>query len=146
MKKLFYSFLFLSSATLFAQKNASTRFAVANDVVGTVDMFSSTNLKGFVQSSRTFKSAAELPQNLKKYNAIAENGLVEYKLKPGLGALDRLPLSDLNAQYNLEKNTPVLIDGYEFADTDMKVFGDLLIDVQVIDNKGSKAVSITTKK
>ncbi len=145
MKKLFYSFLLLSSATLFAQKNSSTRFAVANDIVGTVDMFS-TNHKNYIQSSRTFKSAAELPQNLKKFNAIAENGLVEYKLKAGLGALDRLPLSDLNAQYNLAKNTPVLIDGYEFANTDTLIYGDLLSNVQVIDNKGSKAVSVTTKK
>jgi len=145
MKKLFYSFLLLSSATLFAQKNSSTRFAVANDIVGTVDMFS-TNLKSYVQSLRTFKSSAELPQNLKKFNTIAENGLVEYKLKSGLGALDRLALSDLNAQHNLEKNTPVLIDGYEFADTDTLIYGDLLGNVQVIDNKGSKAVSVTTKK
>ncbi|MDQ1162697.1 hypothetical protein QE422_003065 [Chryseobacterium sp. SORGH_AS 447] len=145
MKKLFYSFLLLSSATLFAQKNTSTRFAVANDIVGTVDMFS-TNLKGYVQSSRTFKSAAELPQNLKKFNAIAANGLVEYKLKAGLGTLDRLALSDLNAQYNLAKNTPVLIDGYEFANTDTLVYGDLLSNVQVVDNKGSKAVSVMTKK
>ncbi len=145
MKKLFYSFLLLSSATLFAQKNSSTRFAVANDIVGTVDMFS-TNLKSYVQSSRTFKSATELPQNLKKFNAIAENGLVEYKLKAGSGTLDRLPLSDLNAQYNLAKNTPVLIDGYEFANTDTLIYGDLLSNVQVIDNKGSKAVSVTTKK
>lgn len=145
MKKLFYSFLLLSSATLFAQKNASARFAVANDIVGTVDMFS-TNLKSYVQSSRTYKSPAELPQNLKKFSTIAENGLVEYKLKPGLGALDRLPLSDLNAQYNLEKNTPVLIDGYEFTNTDMMIYGDALINVQLADHKGSKAVSITTKK
>ncbi len=145
MKKLFYSFLLLSSATLFAQKNASTRFAVANDIVGTVDMFS-TNLKGYVQSSHPFKSAAELPQNLKKFGPIADKGLVEYKLKAGLGTLDRLALSDLNAQYNLAKSTPVLIDGYEFANTDTLVYGDLLRDVKVIDYNGSKAVSVTTKK
>ncbi|WP_394660300.1 hypothetical protein [uncultured Chryseobacterium sp.] len=145
MKKLLYSFLLLSSATLFAQKNTSTRFAVANDIVGTVDMFSN-NLKGYVQSSRTFRSSAELPQNLKKFGNIADNGLVEYKLKSGLGTLDRLSLADLNTQYNLAKNTPVLIDGYEFVDTDTLVYGDILRNVKVVDNNGSKTVSVSTQK
>ncbi|WP_294234000.1 hypothetical protein [Chryseobacterium endophyticum] len=145
MKKLLYSFLLLSSATLFAQKNTSTRFAVANDIVGTVDMFSN-NLKGYVQSSRTFRSSAELPQNLKKFVNIADNGLVEYKLKSGLGTLDRLSLADLNTQYNLAKNTPVLIDGYEFANTDTLVYGDILRNVKVVDNNGSKTVSVSTQK
>ncbi len=145
MKKLLYSFLLLSSATLFAQKNTSTRFAVANDIVGTVDMFSN-NLKGYVQSSRTFRFSAELPQNLKKFVNIADNGLVEYKLKSGLGTLDRLSLADLNTQYNLAKNTPVLIDGYEFANTDTLVYGDILRNVKVVDNNGSKTVSVSTQK
>lgn len=145
MKKLLYSFLLLSSATLFAQKNTSTRFAVANDIVGTVDMFSN-NLKGYVQSSRTFRFSAELPQNLKKFGNIADNGLVEYKLKSGLGTLDRLSLADLNTQYNLAKNTPVLIDGYEFANTDTLVYGDILRNVKVVDNNGSKTVSVSTQK
>ncbi|WP_295220671.1 hypothetical protein [uncultured Chryseobacterium sp.] len=145
MKKLLYSFLLLSSATLFAQKNTSTRFAVANDIVGTVDMFSN-NLKGYVQSSRTFRSSAKLPQNLKKFVNIADNGLVEYKLKSGLGTLDRLSLADLNTQYNLAKNTPVLIDGYEFANTDTLVYGDILRNVKVVDNNGSKTVSVSTQK
>ncbi len=145
MKKLLYSFLLLSSATLFAQKNTSTRFAVANDIVGTVDMFSN-NLKGYVQSSRTFRSSAELPQNLKKFVNIADNGLVEYKLKSGLGTLDRLSLADLNTQYNLAKNTPVLIDGYEFVNTDTLVYGDILRNVKVVDNNGSKTVSVSTQK
>lgn len=145
MKKLLYSFLLLSSATLFAQKNTSIRFAVANDIVGTVDMFSN-NLKGYVQSSRTFRFSAELPQNLKKFVNIADNGLVEYKLKSGLGTLDRLSLADLNTQYNLAKHTPVLIDGYEFANTDTLVYGDILRNVKVVDNNGSKTVSVSTQK
>jgi|UPI000647CCD1 hypothetical protein len=143
MKKLLYSFLLLSSATLFAQKNTATKFAVANDIVGTVDMFNA--YKSRIQSTQTYK-AANLPQNLKKFGYIAENGLVEYKLKSGQGVLDRLPLSELNAQYGLAKNTPVFIDGYEFTNTDTLVFGDILGNMEVIDNKGSKAVSIITKK
>ncbi|MDR6157961.1 hypothetical protein QF023_001477 [Chryseobacterium sp. SLBN-27] len=145
MKKLLYSFLLLSSATLFAQKNASTKFAVADDIVGTVDMFTA-NHKNTIQSTQTYKSAAQLPQNLKKYSFIAENGLVEYKLKNDQGAIDRISLSELNVQYGLAKETPVFIDGYEFKNTDTKVFGDILNNMEVIDNQGTKAVSITTKK
>lgn len=144
MKKLLYSFLLLSSATLFAQKNASTKFAVADDIVGTVDMFTA-NHKDAIQSTQTYKSAAQLPQNLKKYSFIADNGLVEYKLKNGQGTIDRIALSEINTQYGIAKDTPVLIDGYEFKNTDTKVFGDILNNMKVVDNNGAKAVSITTK-
>ena len=143
MKKLLYSFLLLSSATLFAQKNPATKFAVANNIVGTVDMFNAHKSK--IQSTQTYK-AANLPQNLKKFGYIAENGLVEYKFKSGQDVFDRLALSELNAQYGLAKNTPVFIDGYEFTNTDTLVFGDILGNMEIIDNKGSKAVSIITKK
>ncbi len=144
MKKLLYSFLLLSSATLFAQKNASTKFAVADDIVGTVDMFTA-NHKSSIQSARIYKSAAELPQNLKKYSFIADNGLVEYKLKGNQRGIDRISLAEINTQYGLAKDTPVIIDGYEFKNSDVKVFGDILNNMHVIDNNGAKAVSITTK-
>lgn len=143
MKKLLYSFLLLSSATLFAQKNPQARFAVANDIVGTVDMFTAHH-KNSIQSTRTYKTAAELPQNLKKFGSIADNGLVEYKLKNGIGALDRLALSEVNIQFGLPKETPVLIDGYEFTNTDTLVYGDILYNMQPVDHNGKKAVSITT--
>ncbi|AZA57979.1 hypothetical protein [Chryseobacterium shandongense] len=144
MKKLLYSFLLLSSATLFAQKNASTKFAVANDIVGTVDMFTA-NHKNAIQSTQTYKSVAQLPQSLKKYSFIAENGLVEYKLKSDQDGIDRIALSEINEQYGLAKDTPVIIDGYEFKNSDTKVFGDILNHMKVVDNNGTKAVSITTK-
>jgi hypothetical protein len=145
MKKLFYSFLLLSSATLFAQKNTNAKFVVANDIVGTVDMFTA-NHKNSIQSKHTYKSAAELPQNLKKFNYIADNGLVEYKLKSGMGTIDRLALSEINVQFGLPEATPVFIDGYEFTNTGTLVYGDILSNMQVIDRNGKKAVSITTTK
>ncbi|WPO84015.1 hypothetical protein SD427_06705 [Chryseobacterium sp. JJR-5R] len=145
MKKLLYSFLLLSSATLFAQKSPQAKFAVANDIVGTADMFTA-NHKNAIQSTRTYKTAAELPQNLKKFSYIADNGLVEYKLKNGMSALDRLTLSDVNIQFGLPKETPVLIDGYEFTNTDTLVYGDILYNMEAVDHNGKKAVSITTTK
>lgn len=145
MKKLFYSFLLLSSATLFAQKDASVKFAVADGIVGTVDMFTGS-YKNSVEDSHSYKSAAELPQNLKKYSFMADNGLVEYKLKKNQGALDKTKLSDLNVLYGLAKDTPVFIDGYEFKNTSMIIFSELVSNPTVINNKGQKAVAVTTKK
>ncbi|WP_027378424.1 hypothetical protein [Chryseobacterium daeguense] len=143
MKKLLYSFLLLSSATLFAQKNPATKFAVANDIVGTVDMF--TMHKDAVKGSQVYKTAASLPQNLKKYSSIAENGLVEYKFKTGQDNIDRLPLSDLNIQYMIPEETPVYIDGYEFTNTKTLVFGDILTKMEAKDKDGKKTLFITTK-
>lgn len=146
MKKIFYSFLLLSSVTLFAQKNASVQFAVANDIVGTTDLFAGS-LKNSIESTRSYKSSAELPQNLKKYSFMADNGLVEYKLKKNqVAALDRTSLSALNVRYGLAKETPVFIDGYEFKNTSLIIFEELLNKVNVIDSNGSKALSVTTKK
>ncbi|MFC3161466.1 hypothetical protein SAMN05443633_101552 [Chryseobacterium arachidis] len=145
MKKLFYSFLLLSSVTLFAQKNTATRFAVANDIVGTVDMFTS-NHKGSIQSTQTYKTAASLPQNLKKFNYIADNGLVEYKLKKGHDNIDRVAVFEVLAQFGLPEGSSVLIDGYEFTDPKTLLFGDILNHMKTIDYNGKKAVSITTKQ
>lgn len=142
MKKLFYSFLILSSATLFAQKNPSTKFAVANDVVGTVDMFNGK--KDIIQSMNVYKTNANLPQNLKKFSYLADQGIVEFKLKKGYENLDRITLAQLNEQQNIAKDTPVLIDGYEFSDTGTNVFGDILANVEVKDYNGKKSLFITT--
>ncbi|WP_370899725.1 hypothetical protein [Chryseobacterium gossypii] len=143
MKKIFYSLLVFSSATLFAQKNTTTKFAVANDIVGTVDMFN--NKKNIIQSMNVYKTPANLPQNLKKYSYLAENGIVEFKIKNGYENLDRISLAQLNEQQNIAKETPVFIDGYEFTDTDTKVFGDILTKMEVKDNAGKKTLFIKTK-
>ncbi|WP_080778711.1 hypothetical protein [Chryseobacterium phocaeense] len=138
MKKLLYSFLLLSSATLFAQKNPSVKFAVANDIVGTVGMFNAK--KAIVQSSNVYKSAAGLPQGLKKYSFLAEKGLTEFKIKNGYEALDRISLAEVNKQNGVSENTPVIIEGYEFPDTNMKIYGDIMGNVEVKDYNGKKTV------
>lgn len=145
MKKLLYSFLLLSSATLFAQKNTATKFAVANDIVGTVDMF--TNYKKVIQSSQVYKTQAALPQNLKKFNSLAEkNGLTEFKFNTKQYNIDSVVLSDMNLQHELPKDNPVFIDGYELTDSNTYVFGDILAKMEVKNNDGKKALFISTKK
>jgi hypothetical protein len=143
MKKILYSFLLLSSATLLAQKNPATKFAVANDIVGTVDMFNAH--KSAIQSSQVYKTPANLPQNLKKYSSIAENGLVEYKIKNGQENIYRLPVSDLIVLYQIAENTPVYIDGYEFTNTKTLVFGEILTKMEAKDKDGKRTLFITTK-
>ncbi|MBT2623366.1 MULTISPECIES: hypothetical protein [Chryseobacterium] len=144
MKKILYSFLLFSSACLFGQKNPATKFAVANDIVGTVDMFNTK--KDFVQSMNLYKTPANLPQNLKKFGYIAENGLAEVKIKKGYENLDRLTLGELNTLNNLPKETPVMIEGYEFTNMDTRVFGDILAKVEVKDYNGKKSLFVTTTK
>jgi len=142
MKKILYSFLILSSVALSAQKNPSVKFAVANDIVGTVGMFNAK--KTIVQSSNVYKSSASLPQGLKKYSFIADNGLTEVKIKNGFEGLDRVSLAELNSQYGVPENTPVFIEGYEFTDSSTKIYGDMMGNVDVKDYNGKKTVFLST--
>ncbi|KMQ63145.1 hypothetical protein ACM46_14500 [Chryseobacterium angstadtii] len=141
MKKILYSFLILSSAALSAQKSSSVKFAVANDVVGTVGMFNAR--KAIVQSSSVYKSPAGLPQGLKKYSFLADRGLTEVKIKNGLDGLDRISLAQLNSQYGIPESNPVLIEGYEFTDTSLKIYGDIIGATEVKDYNGKKTVFLT---
>lgn len=144
MKKLLYSLLIFASASLFAQKNPSAKFAVANDIVGTVDMFNVR--KNIIQSTNVYK-AANLPQGLKKYSYIAQNGLTEFKIKSGFeGTFDRISLANLNEQYNIPKDTPVFIEGYEFPDTETVVYGDILAKMEAKDYNGKKTLFISTQR
>lgn len=142
MKKLLYSFLIFASATLFAQKSTTTKFAVADNIVGTVDLFNAR--KDLVQSMHVYKNPAALPQSLKKFSYLADNGIAEFKLKK-TEVLDRISLAQLNEQQGLAESTPVLIDGYEFTDTETKVYADIFKKIEVKDNNGQKAVFISTK-
>ncbi|ATL76025.1 hypothetical protein IQ37_12925 [Chryseobacterium piperi] len=142
MKKIFYSFLLFSSVCIFGQKNPAVKFAVANDIVGTIDMFKDKS--DFIQSMHVYKTPATLPQNLKKFSNIAENGFAEFKLKKGYENLDRITLSELNKQNNLPQDNPVIIEGYEFANTDTLVFGDILAKTEVKDYNGKKSLFIST--
>lgn len=143
MKKILYSFLLLSSATLLAQKNPSVKFAVANDAVGTVDMFNAR--KAIIQSSNIYKTQATLPQNLKKYSYIAEKGITEFKFKKGFEGLDKISLAQLNEEHNIAKDTPVIIEGYEFNNTTTQVYGDILVKMEAKDYNGTRSLFISTK-
>lgn len=128
---------------LFAQKNTATRFAVANGIVGTVDMFN--NKKDMVQSMNVYKTAANLPQSLKQYAFIADNGISEFKIKSGYENLDRISLASLNEQFSIPKEHPVVIDGYIFSDTATRVSGDIIAKTEVKDYEGKKTLFISTK-
>jgi len=144
MKKILYSLLIFASATLFAQKNTSVKFAICNDAVGTVDMFEAK--KDYVQSVNVFKPKANLPQNLKKYDYLAENGLAEVKFKKDVGTLDIISLGQMNVQNGLPKESSVFIEGYEFTNTDTIIFADMMYDYRVGLVDGKKALVITTIK
>lgn len=144
MKKILYSLLVFASATIFAQKNPNVKFAICNDAVGTVAMFDAK--KEFVQSVNVFKAKANLPQNLKKFDYLADNGLAEVKFKKDFGTLDFMSLANFNVQNGLPKDAPVFIEGYEFKNTDTNIFADMIADSKVETVDGKKALVITTVK
>ncbi|CAD7816897.1 hypothetical protein CHRY9390_03252 [Chryseobacterium aquaeductus] len=144
MKKILYSLLIFASATLFAQKNPTVKFAICNDAVGTVAMFDAR--KDAVQSVNVFKPKANLPQSLKKFDYLAENGLAEVKFKKDFGTLDRMALSNFNVQNGLPKESPVYIEGYEFKNTQTEIFADMIESTKVETVDGKKALVITTVK
>ena len=144
MKKILYSLLVFASATILAQKNPNVKFAICNDAVGTVAMFDAK--KEFVQSVNVFKAKANLPQNLKKFDYLADNGLAEVKFKKDFGTLDFMSLANFNVQNDLPKDAPVFIEGYEFKNTDTNIFADMIADSKVETVDGKKALVITTVK
>uniref|UniRef100_UPI003219A033 hypothetical protein n=1 Tax=Chryseobacterium sp. TaxID=1871047 RepID=UPI003219A033 len=115
MKKLLYSFLILSSATLFAQE----KLAVADNTIGTESLF---NAQKTMQVSKVHKSAATLPASLKKFSFAFPNGVTEYKFKNGFNVLDVMKLSEFNVQRNLPANNPDFVDDQEFTDTTAKIY------------------------
>ncbi|KUJ52323.1 hypothetical protein [Chryseobacterium sp. JAH] len=144
MKKILYSLLIFASATLFAQKNPNVKFAICNDAVGTVAMFDAR--KEFVQSVNVFKAKANLPQNLKKFDYLADNGLAEVKFKKDFGTLDFMTLGEFNIQNGLPQNASVFIEGYEFKNPETKIFADMITDTKVETVDGKKALVIKTMK
>ncbi|RQO33787.1 hypothetical protein DBR39_22725 [Chryseobacterium sp. KBW03] len=142
MKKLLYIFLILSSAMLSAQKSTSVKFAVYNDAIGTASMF---NLyKSSIEKVNVFKPKAHLPSNLKKFDYLADNGLIEIKFKKNAGYPDSLSLEMLNEQNNLPKDRPVFIEGYQCNDTATRIYNEMIGNIEIIDLNGQKSIHIST--
>jgi len=141
MKKILYSLFIFASATLFAQKNTKVKFAVLEDMVGTTTLFE--RQKEYVKSTQAYK-IANLPQKLKKFSFIAEQGLTEVKYKNNVGLPDNVSLAQINEQNNLPKDTPAIIEGYEFKDTNMRIYAEIAQQVEVREYNGVKSLFITT--
>lgn len=144
MKKILYSFLLLSSATLFAQqKNPAVKFAVADNVIGTVELFNS--YKDRLQVSKVYNTASNLPSALKKYSSVFTKGVTEYKFKNGGNAFDRMSLAEINAQYKLPEDNPVFIEGYEFTDPkNTQIYPQINKKTEIKDYNGKKTLFIYT--
>ncbi|MEG2079263.1 hypothetical protein SAMN05421796_102263 [Chryseobacterium piscicola] len=144
MKKILYSLFLFASVSVFAQKDLSTKFAIADGNVGTVAMFEAR--KAWVQSINVLKNPAALTEDLKKYSFLAENGLATVKFKKSYGTLDFISLNSLNKQSGISPETPVFIDGYEFTDTKINIFADLMAKSEIKDYNGKKTLFITSIK
>lgn len=140
MKKALYIFLIIISGMVSAQKNMNTKFAVCNDAVGIVKIFNKDN----IEKVNIFKTKANLPSNLKKFDFLADNGLTEIKLKKNAGAPDFMPLEMLNEQYGLPKNTTVFIDGYQFDNPKTNIYSDIISNGKIVESDGKKSLHIFT--
>jgi predicted DNA-binding protein YlxM (UPF0122 family) len=142
MKKLLYTFLIFFSGVLLAQKNNTVKFAIYNNVIGTVSMF---NLyKSSIEKINVFKTKASLPSHLKKFDYLADNGLVEIIFKKNAGYPDSLSLEMLNEQNNLPKERPVYIDGYQFNDTSTLIYNDMITTIEFKEVNGQQCIHIST--
>lgn len=142
MKKLLYIFLVFVSGVLLAQKNTDVKFAVYNNAIGTASMFDL--YKDSIEKVNIFKTKASLPSHLKKFDYLADNGLIEIKFKKNAGFPDRLSLEMLNEQNNLPKDKTVFIEGYPFNDTTTLVYNDMISNIELIDSNGQKNIHIST--
>lgn len=138
MKKLIYTFLILSSPTLFAQK----KLAVAGDIIGTTELFDSE--KKAMHLSKTYTSAANLPVNLQKFSTAFPQGITEYKFKNGGLGRDKLTFQQINRQYNIPENNTVFLDGHEFTDAKTQIFAEIVGKIEVKDYNGNKTLYIST--
>lgn len=138
MKKLLYSFLILSSATVWSQQ----KLAFADNAIGTVNIFNAK--KSVLQVSKTY-TAANLPASLKKYSSIFTKGITEYKFKNGENVLDRMSLAEINTQYGLPKDAPVFIGEYEFNDTSILIYPEIIDKGEVKDHNGKKTLFVTLR-
>ncbi|EFK35415.1 Uncharacterised protein [Chryseobacterium gleum] len=145
MKKILYSFLLFSSVTLFAQqKNPAVKFAVADNAIGTVELFNTTTIKNLMQVSKVYNNPASFPQSLQKYSSVFTKGITEYKFKNGQNPFDKMALSEINVQYNIPADNPVFIEGYEFTDTSALIYPQIRKKMEVKDYNGKKTLFIYT--
>ncbi|MEN5307363.1 hypothetical protein ABE425_07585 [Chryseobacterium cucumeris] len=142
MKKLLYIFLVFFSGMFIAQKNTHVKFAVYNNTIGTASMFDL--YKNSIEKVNAFKTKASLPPHLKKFDYLADNGLIEIKFKKNAGYPDSLSLEMLNEQNNLPKDRPVFIEGYLFNDTTTLVYNEMIDNIELIDSNGQKNIHIST--
>lgn len=138
MKKLLYSFLILSSATLFAQQ----KLAIADNIIGTEALFNSKGTS--MQVVKVYNSGTELPANLKKFSSVFTNGVTEYKSLGGT-KLNKVTLASLNKQNDLTANNPVFIDDNKFTDSSTMISTEIPATTQIKDYNGKRTLYIYTK-
>ncbi len=142
MKKLLYLFLIFSSGLLLAQKNSNVKFAVYNNAIGTASMFDL--YKSSIEKVNIFKTKASLPSYLKKFDYLADNGLIEIRFKKNAGYPDSLSLEMLNEQSNLPKDSPVFIEGYQLNDPTTLIYSEMIGNIELKEVNGQKNIHIST--
>ncbi|KQT29596.1 hypothetical protein ASG22_19940 [Chryseobacterium sp. Leaf405] len=93
--------------------------------------------------NKIFYKKENLPQHLKKFSFLSENGLTEIKLSKDFGTPDILSLQALNKQHDLKLSTPVSIQHYIFNDTETIIYSEIIKKIEVKEDQDRKYLLIT---
>jgi hypothetical protein len=143
MKKFLYTALIFASVTVFGQKAGQSQFVLIDGIISSEKMIKNDVPKSEIQTMNVYKTKAALPENLKNWANVSDNGLTELKLKKNATVYDRISLGELNEQVKLAKDNPVFVAGRKIENTDLKIFGNVLDNMEVKTIDGMQVLSIT---
>lgn len=140
MKKILFTFLLTASTLIFAQSNSQKALYVIDGMIASEHMMSDE--KSNVIKKEVYKTAENLPNDLKSFENNAQNGVISVTVKENY--YDRLPLAELNRQYKLDKDNPIYFDNYIFTNTDTMIIGNAIGQVEIKEINGRKSVVINS--
>ncbi|TXF79166.1 hypothetical protein [Chryseobacterium sp.] len=143
MKRFLYTALLFASVTVFGQKTGQSPFVLIDGIISSEKMIKSDVPKGEIQTMNVYKTKSAIPENLKSWASVSDNGLTELKLKKNASVYDRISLGEVNEQFKLPKNNPVYVDGRKIENTDLKIYGNVLDNMEVKTIDGMQVLSIT---
>lgn len=142
MKKIIYFFAIFASLAIYAQQKQPL---VLVDGMLASEKFIQ-NDKNNIDKMNVYKTASNIPKNLKNFENLASAGIISVDSKEK--HYDRISLEELNRDYNLAMDNPVYFDGKLINDTKLKVVMNALenMEVKMIDGKKFLSLYTTTQK
>lgn len=139
MKKLLLSLSLIISAAAFAQQ--STSLVLVDGKIANAEFMTAN--KSNIKTVKNYKAGVALPSALSSFSDALPSGIVAVSLKEQ--NYDFISLAELNEQNKLASNSPVMVDGRVFKNTDVKIIGYVLNSIETVIVDGNKVLSISSK-